>query len=59
MPNVQTDTITAANMTQTVSIPRMKAKPPDSPTEAARTDMHGVEMDMETAADEMENVRTH
>jgi len=71
------DAITTANTTQTVSILRQKAKPPNSPMEAARqhsdspdgcrsqaeglnarTHVHSVEMDTETAADKTENVRT-
>jgi len=36
MPSIQTNTIMIANETEVVSIPRMKLKPPDSPTEAAR-----------------------
>jgi len=36
VPSVQTDALTTANETETVSIPRKREKPPDSPVEAAK-----------------------
>ena len=77
MPNIQTDAKIPRNVPDTVSIPRMKAKPPDLPFGTAKripdepygcrdhadvlnacTDVYSIGTGTETAANEMQNVRT-